>query len=64
MKVPKQDRQTNQIKVVETYNLYRSLERLKEGNLSSIRLRRALYHALGMASIPGLEEFRIALRLP
>jgi hypothetical protein len=66
MKVPRQDRQVKQIEVVETYNLYRSLERTAE-KFSTLRLQRALYHALGMTELfdrDTMERIRIALRLP
>ena len=68
MQVPKQQREVRQIETVETYNLYRSIDRLRDctypGNHD--RWRRALYHALAMQGIDDdtLTRIREALRLP
>ena len=66
MNIPKQDRETRQVELVETYNLVRSLTRLG-GNGNSIRTKRALYHALLMSEILFSDDIRVireAFKLP
>ena len=64
----KRNRQTDQIEMVETYNLCLSLNRLHgRGIFDSLSWKRALYHALCMSSCGSFEEkalIRQALRLP
>lgn len=63
----KQQRQTRQIELVETYNLHLSLQRLREsGPYDNEKWKRALHHALAMNKIDSatLERVRIALQLP
>ncbi len=62
MKVTKQDRTVRQTELVETYNLYRSLERLQNCSYTGnrIRWRRAIYHAARVVT----ERLRQALELP
>jgi len=68
MKVPKQQRDVRHVEMVETYNLYRSLARLRDGPIqgSGRRWKRALYHALAMEDIEPyvLQGIRNALQLP
>ena len=51
MKIPKQDRETRQVEMVETYNLARSLSRVGGGWGERPRMKRALYHALAMTEV-------------
>lgn len=65
----KQDRQTRQIELVETYNLMRSLKRISETpGYGSQNWKRALYHAIAMSGCHGgfneMEKIRQALGLP
>ena len=64
----KQERQTRQTEIVETYNLSISLKRLnKAPGHDPKRWARALYHALGMSYAPScgeMEKIRQALELP
>lgn len=67
MKTTKQQRETCQLEVVETYNLYRSFERLRQPPFDGLRWKRALVHALGMsfcASSIDRQKIREALGLP
>lgn len=67
MKLTKQQRETRQIEMVETYNIALSLRRLNpQSYASSVPVRRALYHALSMSGTSNatLEKVRIALELP
>lgn len=57
---------TRQVDCVETLNIYRSLKRMEDG-LYSLRWRRALIHAIGMAQVCDFEtqrKIREALGLP
>jgi hypothetical protein len=60
--------ETRKVELVETHNLLLSLERLSDaGPYDSDRWKRALYHALSMASAPSrstIEKIRQALELP
>ena len=65
----KQDRETRQIELVETYNLMRSLKRLsKTQGYGSRNWKRSLYHALAMSGTCAgdneLERIRQAMGLP
>jgi len=67
MNIPKQERETRQVELVETLNLYRSLKRVGlQWTGNDLPWRRALYHALGMAGLNRecLEKIRQALELP
>ena len=68
MNIPKQERETRQVELVETLNLYRSLARLRAASHAShsLRWKRALYHAIGMLETDRqtTERIRQALELP
>lgn len=67
MKIPKQQAQVKQIELVETYNIYLSIKRIKDApGYDDHRWKRALYHAVGMAIIGHSEQEKIrqALGLP
>jgi hypothetical protein len=59
---------TNQIEMVETHNLYLSFQRLiNSAPYDSFRVKRALYHAICMADLGGSDTkklIREALQLP
>jgi hypothetical protein len=59
-------RETRKIELVETHNIALSIERLRHGPYDTERWRRALYHALGIASVGRgvIEKVRQALELP
>lgn len=61
--------QTEKIELVETENIYLALRRLAsgEGGYNTIRMKRALYHALTMESTlsnSAIAAIRVALELP
>ena len=67
LRIPKQAASVTQIELVETYNIYRSLTRLRDiGSYDSTRWKRALNHAAQMANIDRStsEKIRLALELP
>lgn len=56
---------TEQVEMVETYNLYLSLKRLDDGKhngYNTVRWRRALWHAVEMAGCANDNEMRTKLR--
>ena len=69
MKSSKQNRQTRMIELVETHNIYLSIQRIRNApgfDGDGLRWKRALYHALGMAggAHSQVEKIRVALGLP
>lgn len=68
MKITKQQKETRQIELVETYNLCLSLRRIEHAPLFTANCwKRALYHALSMSGVSNSEEIqkiRVALGLP
>lgn len=63
----KQLRQTELLELVETHNIARSLKRMRDtGPYDTMRWKRAVYHALGLANISDvtIKKVREALELP
>lgn len=64
----RRETRTEQLEMVETYNLYLCLRRLRDApGYHAERWKRALYHALAQSNIaldPALTKIREALELP